>query len=140
MHRSGVAQVGLIRDSTGACSCLIALWRDPAVSGGGGVWVIDARDWSVHSVDDQATDVRVAPNTLVTWDRRSATGVTGYRPGGTLLFHALPGKAVSNVGVTARYGYVEAGGRFSLDLGTGRVTGPLRNRADLVLPDLLDLP
>ena len=57
-----------------------------------------------------------------------------------LRFRALKGRKVSEVGVTARYAYVNASGRFSIDLRTGRVRGPLTGRATPILPDFLSLP
>ena len=83
--------------------------------------------------------MRPAPNALVTWSRRSAGGITVYRPMARL--RALTGRRVTGVGVTARYAYVDAtGGRHSVDPRNGRIAGPLASKARLVLPDLLDLP
>ncbi len=47
---------------------------------------------------------------------------------------------MSGVGVFDRYAYVNASGRFSIDLRTGRVRGPLTGRATPILPDFLNLP
>jgi len=105
-----------------------------------GLTLIDTRDWSARLVDASTTDVAVAPNAVVAWNRKAATGLTVYAPDGSMRFRALAGHRVLGVGVSARYAYVTGGGRFSVDLRSGRVTGPLRSRARLVLPDLLDLP
>lgn len=67
----------------------------------------------------------------------------------TVLVAALTGSCasghsraakVSGVGVFDRYAYVNASGRFSIDLRTGRVRGPLTGRATPILPDFLNLP
>jgi hypothetical protein len=112
----------------------LALW------GRNGLSVIDTRDWSARMIDEQTREVRVGANALVTWNGETATGLTVYSPDGTMRFRALEGRRVSEAGVTARYAYVEASGRFSIDLRTGRVRGPLASRAALILPDLLSLP
>ena len=105
-----------------------------------GVWSIDIRDGSSRLVDAAATDVRVSTRSIVTWNRGAATGIKVYEPGGALRFTAVPTRRVSNVVVTSRYAYVDAGGRYSVDLRSGKVTGPLPSKARLVVPDLLALP
>jgi hypothetical protein len=117
--------------------------RKPRVRAGvapPGVWSIDIRDGSSRLVDAAATDVRVSTNSIVAWNREAATGIKVYEPGGALRFTAVPTRRVTNVVVTARYAYVDAGGRYSVDLRNGKVSGPLASRARLVVPDLLDLP
>jgi hypothetical protein len=105
-----------------------------------GVWSIDIREGSSRLVDAAATDVRVSTRSIITWNREAATGIKVYEPGGALRFTAVPTRRVTNVVVTARHAYVDAGGRYSLDLRSGKVTGPLPRRARLVVPDLVDLP
>ena len=65
----------------------------------------------------------------------------------TVLVAALTGSCasghsraakVSGVGVSDRY--VNASGRFSIDLRRGRLRGPLTSRAPPILPDFLSLP
>jgi len=109
----------------------------------GGLSLIDTRNWSVQQVDPNVTDVAPAPGALIAWNRTMPTGITAYRPDGSVSFHALAGEEVHSVGVTARYAYADtAASRFSIDLRTGQVTGPLSSRTRLILPDLglLDLP
>jgi hypothetical protein len=112
----------------------LALW------GNGGLSLIDTRDWSARLIDAQVREVRVGANALIAWYGETATGVTVYSADGTLRFRALEGRRVSEVGVTARYAYAEASGRFSIDLRTARIRGPLASRATPVLPDFLSLP
>jgi hypothetical protein len=104
-----------------------------------GVWSIDIRVGSSRLVDAAATDVRVSTRSIVTWNRGAATGIKVYEPGGALRFTAVPTRRVTKVAVTASYAYVDAGGRYSVDLRSGKVSGPLASRARLVVPDLLDL-
>ena len=111
-----------------------------AIWGPSGLTLIDTSDWTARLVDPAATDAAVAPSAVVAWNRKAPTGITVYAPDGSVRFRALAGHTVLGVGVSARYAYINGGGRFSVDLHNGRVTGPLRSRAKLVLPDLLDLP
>ena len=112
----------------------LALW------GNSGLSAIDTRDWSARLIDPQVREVRVGANALLAWNGEDATGVTVYSADVTLRFRALEGRRVSEVGVTARYAYVDASGRFSIDLRTGRIRGPLASRATPILPDFLSLP
>ena len=57
-----------------------------------------------------------------------------------LRFRALKGRKVSEVGVSARYAFFNASGRFSIDLRTGRVNGPLTGRATPDPPRLSQPP
>ena len=112
-----------------------------AVWGPSGLTLIDSRTWTAHHLDPAVTDVAVAPNALLTWNRKAATGITVYEPNGTLRHRLLPRQTVRGVRASARYGYVTTSeGRFSVDLQTGRVTGPLTSKARLILPDLFELP
>lgn len=112
----------------------VAFW------GSRGLGVIDTRAWSTRVIDARATDVRIGANALIAWNGEAATGVTVYSADGELRFRALGGRKVAGVGTTARYAYVNASGRFSIDLRTGRVRGPLTSGAVPILPDLLSLP
>ena len=105
-----------------------------------GVWSIDIGDGSSRLVDAAATGVSVSTRSIVTWNREAATGIKVHEPGGAPRFTAVPTRRVTNVAVTARYAYVDAGGRYAVDLRSGQVSGPLASRARLVAPDLLRLP
>jgi hypothetical protein len=77
------------------------------------------------------------PYGLIAWDQRRHTGLAVYGADGALRFPALFGKTVRSVQADGGYAYVRTGsGRFSLDLRTGRTTGPLTSRALLILPSL----
>jgi len=49
----------------------------------------------------------------------------------------MGGRSAESIGAFA---YIQAGGLFSIDLRTGRVTGPLERTARLVLPTLVRIP
>ena len=108
--------------------------------GPSGLTLIDSRSWTAHLLNPTATDVAVAPNALLAWSHKAATGITVYKPDGSLRYRLLPEQTVRAVRTSARYAYITSQGRFSVDLHTGHVTGPLTSRARLVLPDLLELP
>lgn len=83
----------------------------------------------------------MGPNALLAWSQKAVTGITVYKPDGSLRYRLLPEQAVRGVRTSARYAYITSHqGRFSVDLHTGRVTGPLTSRARRVLPDVLELP
>jgi hypothetical protein len=115
----------------------LVLWSSDAQRPG--LWSIDIRDGSSGLVDAAATDVRISTRSIVAWNREAATGIKVYEPGGARRLTAVPTRRVTNVAVTARHAYVHAGGRYSVDLRSGKVSGPLASRARLVVPDLLDL-
>ena len=129
-------------DAIGRTSTLAWAGRSSLVlsGAGSGAWSIDTGGGPPRAVDPAATGVLASTGSIVTWNRAAATGVRFYEPDGDLRFALFPSRRVSEVAVTARYAYVDAGGRYSVDLRTGTVTGPLRNRARLVAPDLLRLP
>lgn len=113
----------------------LALW------GSGGLTIIDASDWSARLIDPTVTDAHIGLNAVVTSNRNAHSGITVYRPDGTLRFRALRNLLARNIGVTARFAYISDGRqRYSINLLTGFVTGPLASRATPILPDLLNLP
>jgi hypothetical protein len=112
----------------------IAFW------GPSGLTLIDSRTWTTHLLDPAATDVAVAPNALLAWNQKAATGITVYKPDGSLRYRLLPQQTVRGVRTSPRYAYITSQGCFSVDLHTGQVTGPLTSRTRLVLPDVLELP
>jgi len=69
-----------------------------------------------------------------------ATGNDGlalYRPTGALAFRRLHEHSVGPVVAIGRYAYAETdAGRFSIDLSSGRLTGPLASRARIVQSSL----
>ena len=98
----------------------------------------DAR-WQAGSLWAVRRPCPVAPNALLAWSQKAATGITVYKPDGSIRYRLLPEQAVLSVRASARYAYITSQRRFSVDLHTGHVTGPLTSRARLVLPDLLEL-
>jgi hypothetical protein len=65
-----------------------------------------------------------------------------YSRAGGVRFRALEDQDVALAEPLGRYVYVTIGrgDRFSVDLTTGRVRGPLRSAAQLVFPDLVAIP
>jgi hypothetical protein len=112
----------------------IALW------GADGLGLIDTRDWSAHAVAPGVTDVVATPRGLIAWNRNGNDGLAVYRPDGSLRFRRLAGKAVQSVVSLGVYAYVTAGDRYSVNLRTGRVSGPLVSSAQVVVPDIVDIP
>jgi hypothetical protein len=110
-----------------------------AVWGAGGLARIDTGDWSVHPIDADVTDVIATQHGLVTWQRGGSDGLAVYRPGGALRFRVLRGRSVGSVASLGPYAYVNAGGRFSVNLRNGRIAGPLKSRARPILPDLVGI-
>jgi hypothetical protein len=112
----------------------IALW------GADGLGLIDTRDWSAHAVAPAVTDVIPTASGLVAWNRNGDDGLAVYRPDGSLRFRRLTGKAVGFVVSLGLYAYVTVGDRFSVNMRTGRVSGPLASKARIVVPDIVDIP
>jgi hypothetical protein len=110
-----------------------------AVWGAGGLARMDTGDWSLHPLDADVTDVLATRHGLVVWKRGGRDGLAVYRPGGALRFRVLRGRSVTSVASLGPYAYVHAGGRFSVNLRNGRVTGPLKSRARPILPDLVGI-
>jgi hypothetical protein len=106
----------------------IALWGATA-----GLWLLDTRAWTIKLIDARATDAEPTPQGLLAWTP-GLSGVSLYRPDGTLRFHSLGAHSVQTVETSDSFAYVEADGRYSVDLRNGRSTGPLASTAQLVLP------
>jgi hypothetical protein len=106
----------------------IALW------GADGLGLIDTRDWSTHAV---AADVTAVARTSYGLLATGNDGLALYRPTGALAFRRLHGHSVGSVVAIGRYAYAETdAGRFSIDLSSGRLTGPLASRARIVQSSL----
>jgi hypothetical protein len=113
----------------------IAVWG----AGAQGLARIDTRDWSVHPIAPNITHVVATRHGVVAWNEGDSQGLAVYLPGGGLRLRVLRGRTVRSVASLGPYAYVSAGGRFSLDLRNGRVTGPLKSRARPILPDIVGI-
>jgi hypothetical protein len=112
----------------------IALWGED------GLGTIDTRTWKTRSVARDVTDAVATPLGLAAWNKNSADGLTVYRPDGKARFRGLVGKRVSIAFAVGDYLYPDAdNARYSIDLRTGQVVGPLR-RARIIVPDLVSIP
>jgi hypothetical protein len=113
----------------------IAVWG----AGAGGLARINTRNWSVHPIATDITDVVATRHGLVAWTRGGSKGVAVYLPSGALRLRVLRGHTVSSVASLGPYAYVSAGRRFSVNLCNGRVAGPLKSRAQPILPDVVGI-
>jgi hypothetical protein len=116
----------------------IALW------GADGLTLIDTRDWTAHTIDASASEVTVSTAGILAWSRDHPS-VTVYDGDGSRRFQRLlrtssGDLALQSVQASGPYAYLNTtNGRFSLDLTTGILGGPLASRARLLLPDYLYL-
>ena len=95
---------------------------------------IDTRDWSTHAIAPAITDTTPIPYGVIAWNK-SGAGLALYGASGKLRFRALPSQQVTDVEAGDHYAYATTtSGRFAINLGTGRVTGPLASTARLVPP------
>ena len=116
----------------------IALW------GSGGLSLVDTRTWTARLIGPSLTEAAVSATGLIAWNKDQSS-LAVYSPDGSLRFRKTLQSnsqplALHTVQVNGRYAYLDTGDRYSLDLKTGSLTGPLASRARLLLPDYLYLP
>jgi hypothetical protein len=63
-----------------------------------------------------------------------------YRPDGGKRLHVLAGKQIRAAQTVGDYLYADADARYSIDLRTGKVVGPLRSDARIISPTLVSIP
>jgi hypothetical protein len=142
------AQVGWVRSAAWVGEAHIALsGHDAAVvrrpDGGveaerrpAGLRVIDTRDWSVRTLDDQASAFVTAAGLLLTSGPRGR-GLAGYSPDERGGFHVLADHSVEVVATASSLAYVRTPPRQALrvvDLARGRLIGTsARGRARLLM-------
>ena len=125
----------------------LALWGvngDGASPSAAGLTLIDTSSWTARAIDPAITSAIGAPGVVLAWSAGSSTGVVTYTATGRTRFRALGGHQVRDSATSTRYAYVwadcttptgtESCSRFSVDLRSGQVTGPLRSRATPVVP------
>jgi hypothetical protein len=139
--------------TTGAASLdsrTFAVWGSDGVSATrsplpAGLTFVDTRGWSTRVVDAAISNAVVAQAgaSVVGWTAGAPTGVSFFGRGGHRRFGVLAGHQVRWVDASGNYAYVSADcvatrlgscSRFSVDLRSGRVTGPLRTRARPLAP------
>jgi hypothetical protein len=108
----------------------LALW------GRDGLGFIDTHGWTTRAVATAVSGAVATPLGLAAWTRDPAEGLSVYRSDGGRRLHLLVGKSIHAVRTFGDYLYVSAGGQYSVDLRTGKVFGPLANRATVVTPTL----
>jgi hypothetical protein len=111
----------------------IALWGED------GLGTIDTRTWTTHAI---AADVRHAiatPFGIAAWTDNPADGLTVYRPDGRQRLRLLVGKQVKAARAVGDYLYADTvdAARYSINLRTGKVVGPLSTDATILVPDLV---
>ena len=109
----------------------IALW------GQDGLGTIDVRRWVVQHI---ASGVKGAVTTrfgIVAWTQNPAGGLMLYRPEGRAMWRVLEGTHVRSVHAVAERVYADADARYSIDLRTGAVIGPLQDEVTIITPDLV---
>jgi hypothetical protein len=111
----------------------IALW------GQDGLGTIDVRTWKTHAIARGVTGAVATPHGVAAWTEDPADGVTIYRPDGRKRLHVLHGKRVHAVHTVGHFLYVDAEARYSVDLITGKVLGPLGRGARIMVPDLVPI-
>jgi len=114
----------------------IALW------GRDGLGTIDVSTWSTRAVASGVTGALATPYGLAAWTADAADGLTVYRPDGTRRLRVLVGKRIHAAVAVGDYLYADvgAGARYSINLRTGKVVGPLPNDATIVTPTLVSIP
>jgi hypothetical protein len=103
---------------------------DPA-----GISIVDTRDWSVRTIDDDSVEVVATEHAIVGHGGYEFGGVTGYDAGGDKLFELVPNTSVW-LQVVGGYVYAvhESSKRFTIiDPRLGRVVGTARTEDPLTL-------
>jgi len=112
----------------------IALW------GRDGLGMINTHTWTTQAVAAGVTGAVATPLGLAAWTTDPTSGLTIYRSDGSKRLQVLVGKPIRAVRAFRNFLYVDADGPYSVDLRTGKVFGPLANRARVVTPTLVPIP
>lgn len=133
-HR--VALNGRPFEAAWAGSGKIALW------GQDGLGTIDIRTWRTRGVAPGVSGVVATPFGLAAWSNDPAEGLSVYSPDGSRRLRVLVGKGIHAARAVGSYLYAdtEANTRYSVNLRTGKVTGPLPNDAVIIAPTLVPIP
>ncbi len=133
-HR--VALNGRPFEAAWAGSGKIALW------GQDGLGTIDIRTWRTRAVAPGVTGVVATPFGLAAWTHDPAEGLSVYRPDGSRRLRVLAGKRIQAARAVGSYLYADTdtNTRYSVNLRTGKVTGPLPNNAEIIAPTLVPIP
>jgi hypothetical protein len=114
----------------------IALWGED------GLGTIDTRTWTTHAIARNIKDALATRHGIAAWTTDPADGLTIYLPDGRQRLRLLVGtqvKAARAVGDYLYAGTADAA-RYSVNLRTGKVVGPLATDATILVPDLVAIP
>jgi hypothetical protein len=111
----------------------IALWGED------GLGTIDTRTWTTQAVAPKVAGALATALGLAAWAADPADGLTVYRADGSKRLQVLIGTPIRTVQALGNFLYVDAG-RYSVDLRTGKVFGPTKQRATVVTPTLAPIP
>jgi len=123
------------RSAAWAGSGRIALWVED------GLGTIDTRTWKTHAIAADVTGAVATPYGIAAWTK-TTDGIGVYKPDGTRRFQRLQGKQITAaraVGPTL-YADTAANTRYSIDLRTGKTTGPLSTIARIITPSYVVIP
>jgi hypothetical protein len=111
----------------------IALWGED------GLGMIDTRTWMTQAVAANVTGAVATPLGLAAWTADPADRLSVYRSDGSKRLRVLIGTPIRTVQALGKFLYVDAG-RYSVDLRTGNVFGPLKRRIAVITPSLVPIP
>jgi len=113
----------------------IALWGED------GLGTIDTRTWKTSAIAPGVTGALATPYGIAAWTK-APDGLGVYEADGTRRFQLLQGRqitAATAVGTTL-YADTTAKTRYSVDLRSGKTTGPLPTSARIVTPSYVVIP
>src|SRR5262245_8055607 len=107
--------------------------------------MIDTRSWTTQAVAPNVTGAVATPLGLAAWTDNPADGVSVYRSDGSKRFQVPIGKPIRTISALGNFLYINTGrypgkDRYSVDLRTGKVFGPIKRRATVVTPTLAPIP
>jgi hypothetical protein len=113
----------------------IALW------GADGLGTIDTRTWSTRSIEAGVIGAVATRLGIAAW-KDDAGGLLTYQPNGRAMLHVLDGKQVTSALAVGDYLYAETkgDGRYSVNLRTGAIVGPLPPEVWIAVPTLSAIP
>jgi hypothetical protein len=113
----------------------IALWGED------GLGTIDTRTWTTHAIAPGVTGALATPYGIAAWTK-TPDGIAVYRTDGSRRLQLLAGKQVKTAVTVGAYLYADTstGARYSVDLRTGKTTGPLPPSAQIVIPSYAVIP
>ena len=113
----------------------IALW------GQEGLGTIDVRTWTTRAVAPGVIGAVATPYGLAAWTNGPG-GLSVYGPDGTRRLRVLTGKRIKAARAVGAYLFADTddNSRYSIDLRTGKTTGPNPSTATIVAPSLVAIP